>query len=81
MTLERMETDGSERSLTYIYGIDYATIDAQTSDLAKLKKGSLESCEDFKDWLSGPVKKVIVIWRANDGTKARIEILPSDCGY
>ncbi len=81
LTLDRMETNRSEQSLTYVYGFDYPTLNSETFDTTLAKEGTLESCEEFRDWLTGAVKKIVLVWRANDGTTQSIEILPEDCGF
>ena len=81
LTLKKMLTDRSERSLTYVYGIDVAALDKEGFDAESAKRATLEGCSDLKPWLSGPVTKIIMKWQANDGTSVQVEITPSDCGF
>ncbi len=80
LSLVRMETNRQDHSITYHYGIDAPTFDPDAVDRVELKKSVLEGCEDFEDWLAGPVKKIIMVWSATDGASFQTEIVPADCG-
>ena len=77
----KMVANSDEKSLSNYFKFDYETLNEDTFDLKIAKEGSLESCADYKDFLEGPVEKIIIIFEANDGTTMQFEILPEDCGY
>lgn len=81
LALTRMSTNWKDKSLTYHYQFDYQTLNKNTFNVQKAKDASLESCGEYKEMLGRPVKKIILEFKANDKTKAEIEILPEDCGF
>jgi len=80
LTLHEMRLNQEDSSLTYFISFDTPTLNNNVMDTDTVKSAILEGCVDFETMLSGPVKKIIYRYEANDGTLSLINIFPKDCG-